>query len=128
MAPSFGYQLIEDNSEIAVIDDFNQLFQNICQKHNLLSGDEISCVPKLKNTEKNTQPIQRLQQQQQIELTDEKIQQIIEVFEPVWTQGNRHNLTTAFCGWLIKQNITKESTLKLVGRLCCATDTSNEDA
>jgi len=126
MAPSFGYSLIEGN-EIAVIYDFNQFFQDLRQKHGLPFGDEASCAPNLKNTEKNTQPIQRLQQQQ-TELIDEKIQQIVETFVPVWTQGNRHNLTTAFCGWLIKQNIAKESALKLIGRLCCAADTSNEDA
>ena len=127
MAPSFGYQLIDGN-EITIIEDFNQLFQNLCQKYGLQYSDETPHTTNLKNAEKNTQLIQRLQQQQQVELTDEKIQQIVEVFVPVWTSGYRHNLTTAFCGWLIKQDIVKESTLKIVGRLCCAADTSNEDA
>ena len=125
MAPSFGYKL--EHSEIAIVEDFNQLFQDIGLKHGLPFGSEFSCNPNLKIAEKNLQStVQRLQQQ--AELADDKIQQIVEVFAPVWTQGNRHNLTTAFCGWLIKQNVVKESALKLVGRLCCAANTSDADA
>ena len=128
MAPSFGYKLLENNNEIAIIEDFNQLFQNICKKHSLQCDAEFSCNPNLKVAKEKPQPIQRLQQQQQAELSDAQIQQIVEIFVPVWTSGHRHNLTTTICGWLIKQNIAKESALKLVGRLCCATDTSNDDA
>ncbi|MDR1993245.1 MAG: hypothetical protein LBQ98_07125, partial [Nitrososphaerota archaeon] len=125
MAPSFGYKL--EHSEIAIVEDFNQFFQDLCLKHGLSFGSDVSCTQNLKVTQENLQPTQRLQQQQ-IVLSEDKIQQIVEVFASVWTQGNRHNLTTAFCGWFIKQNVAKESALKLVGRLCCAANTSNADA
>ncbi|MDR2204142.1 MAG: hypothetical protein LBE76_07625, partial [Nitrososphaerota archaeon] len=119
MTPSFGYKLIEGH-EIATVNDFNQLFHNLCLKHNLHPQNTSHHT----QTPKTTQPLKQLS----IELDDERIQQIVDVFTSVWTQGSRHNLTTAFCGWFIKQNITKDSALKLIGRLCCATNTSDSDA
>ncbi|MDR2707432.1 MAG: hypothetical protein LBB87_01625 [Nitrososphaerota archaeon] len=123
MAPSFGYKLLESTDEIAIIDDFNQLFHNLCLKHNLHPNTSHHTQPH----KKNTQPPKQ-QSPQPVELCDEKLQQIVDVFTSVWTQGSRHNLTTAFCGWFIKQNIAKNSALKLIGRLCCATDTCDSDA
>ena len=122
MAPSFGYKLQENTDTIATIDDFNQLFYNLCQKHNLHTNTSHT-----QSNKKNTQP-QHQQSLQIVELDDEKLQQIVDAFTSIWTQGSRHNLTTAFCGWFIKQNIAKISALKLIGRLCCATDTTDSDA
>jgi hypothetical protein len=125
MAPSFGYKLTENTGEIAAIDDFNQLFHNLCKKHNLHTSTSHP------QPEKNIQPSKQHPPQpsrQTAELDDEALQQIVDIFTSVWTQGSRHNLTTAFCGWFIKQNITKPSALKLIGRLCCATNTCDSDA
>ncbi|MDR1993600.1 MAG: hypothetical protein LBQ98_08965, partial [Nitrososphaerota archaeon] len=125
MAPSFGYKLIE-GSEIATVEDFNQLFHNLCLKHDLHPKDTTHQTQIIKNAQTSKQ--QQLQSRKIVELDDERLQQIVDAFTSIWTEGNRHNLTTAFCGWFIKQNIAKGSALKLIGRLCCATDTSDSDA
>ena len=127
MAPSFGYKLQENTDEIAAIDDFNQLFDNLCQKHNL----HPNTTHHTQHTKKNTQPPKQPQHQSSphiVELDDEALQQIDDVFTSVWTESSRHNLTTAFCRWFIKQNTAKNSALKLIGRLCCATNTNDSDA
>jgi hypothetical protein len=51
-------------------------------------------------------------------LTDEQIQGITKVLEPVYKQGHRHNIILYLSGWLYTRGVSYESAEKLVKTIC----------